>query len=190
MKRHTRPYGCTFPDCWKRFGSRNDWHRHEYSLHANTEMWRCGLLRSDQRTCAKVCSTVDDMRTHLKTLEHTQTFLAETDEGLESMHMGQHGRVHFWCGFCNTLIPNPWGDNMMAWKARSKHIGNHYDKDYRKIEDWVCVKENREKRYVLHREKKGTRQGSKKTERYYGTGATLEDDSDLGDDGIPLKMFG
>ncbi|RYP55378.1 hypothetical protein DL768_000133 [Monosporascus sp. mg162] len=39
-KRHSKPYGCTFPTCNKRFGSKNDWKRHENSQHFLLEVWR------------------------------------------------------------------------------------------------------------------------------------------------------
>ncbi|KAL2129881.1 hypothetical protein VTI74DRAFT_7173 [Chaetomium olivicolor] len=41
QKRHLKPYSCTFPKCDKKFGSKNDWKRHENSQHFQLEIWRC-----------------------------------------------------------------------------------------------------------------------------------------------------
>nr|POF26225.1 hypothetical protein CFP56_22373 [Quercus suber] len=166
--------------------TRNDWNRHEYTQHAKVEMWRCRLPRRGQKTCGKVCYTVDDMRTHLKSPEHTQTLLAGPDDECEAAYIGAYGRVNFWCGFCDALIPTSSKEDLMGWAMRSKHIGDHYDKDCRKIEDWVCGKENRPKRCVVQRGKV-VKQDSKMAFGKYGSGRISEDDSDLGDDGIPLR---
>ncbi|RWA07760.1 hypothetical protein EKO27_g7355, partial [Xylaria grammica] len=39
-KRHEKPYGCTMPGCERRFGSKNDWKRHENTQHPMSETWR------------------------------------------------------------------------------------------------------------------------------------------------------
>ncbi len=42
MKRHTRPYACTRDSCESRFGSKNDWKRHELTIHGPLpEAYRC-----------------------------------------------------------------------------------------------------------------------------------------------------
>nr|POF12838.1 putative glycosidase crf1 [Quercus suber] len=182
------------PECGKRKLrecdlTRNDWNRHEFSQHVDAEMWRCRLPRSDRQICGKVYYTADDMRTHLRSLEHTQSLFGRVDDEVKRGNCGPYGRANFWCGFCNTLIPTTPKEGLASWAARSKHIGDHYDKDNRKIEDWVCVKENRPKRYVVQRkEKKGVKLDFRKAFDKYGSATSiLEDDSDLGDDGIPLQ---
>jgi hypothetical protein len=41
MKRHDRPYGCTFSACNKTFGSKHDWKRHENSRHIFAQAGPC-----------------------------------------------------------------------------------------------------------------------------------------------------
>jgi hypothetical protein len=43
LKRHKRPYGCTFQNCNKCFGSKSDWKRHENSQHFQMPTWRCAV---------------------------------------------------------------------------------------------------------------------------------------------------
>jgi hypothetical protein len=185
MKRHTRPYGCTFVNCWKRFGSRNDWKRHENSQHYMQEMWRCGLLGASDAKCGKVYWNEDTFRSHL-TRKHTQTLQNELglpiDFGKEQvpaeftrkMHLGCEGHEHFWCGFCGELIAQILGTHN-AWEQRFKHIGDHFDAGWH-IDKWVCVEANKQKQYI-------TREDKKEARRRLRTGV-LDDDSDLGDSGI------
>ena len=103
------------------------------------------------------------------------------------MRLGREGYNFFWCGFCNDLKPQP--DELHgAWDWRFKHIGDHYDKDGYRVADWICLEANR---------RKGDLEGGKaeeggKWKGRVGKGSgdmgalEEEEDSDLGEDGIPL----
>jgi len=187
MKRHTRPYGCTFPNCWKRFGSRNDWKRHENSQHFLAEMWRCELLGPGNHKCGKLHHNGNAMRTHL-TRKHTTLLQQEMvlQRGVQfqqlvrhkvtEMHLGQEGHYHFWCGFCNQLIAQKEGTHN-AWKERFKHIGDHYDKNDANIDKWICIEANKRKGSI-------TKADRKKAKQRLRVGGLEEEDSDLGDSGI------
>lgn len=47
MKRHDRPYGCTFSTCNKAFGSKGDWKRHENSQHISRKTVRADEVKGD-----------------------------------------------------------------------------------------------------------------------------------------------
>ena len=66
MKRHERPYGCTFLACNKTFGSKNDWKRHENSQHFHLETWRCDKEKPEGGACAKVSYRRQTFQEHLK----------------------------------------------------------------------------------------------------------------------------
>ncbi|EME50190.1 hypothetical protein DOTSEDRAFT_68902 [Dothistroma septosporum NZE10] len=149
-KRHTRPYGCTFPSCVKKFGSRNDWKRHESSQHQLIEQWKCSLCLSTQRPFPQLPALLSHLHTHHNLHPHS-----DIDIICASSHLGREGHRHFWCGFCRRLVKQgglePFGTGAgngagNAWDARFKHIGDHFDKDNMDSLDWVCVEEGRRKR--------------------------------------------
>lgn len=186
MKRHSRPYGCTFPHCWKRFGSRNDWKRHENSQHFLQEMWRCQIA-ANGGYCGRLFYNVDAFQKHLGRKHPTvlEQELRRTGMRLEElaarkakeMHLGREGYHHFWCGFCNELKPQMDGTHN-AWEERFKHIGDHYDKRDANIDLWVCIEQNKQKQYITKADRKKAKQRSR-------MGAVAEEDSDLGESGIP-----
>lgn len=184
-KRHTRPYGCTFPNCYKRFGSRNDWKRHENSQHFLQEMWRCGLMTPNNDLCGRLISQESTFVNHLQKRHDLDPQSAETQGYTKSMHLGREGHKNYWCGFCNELIPqfnSSQRDSMQnsAWNVRCKHIGDHFDKQERHIDDWVCIEHNKKKGFI-------TKENSKKLKSRYREGKA-EDEGDLPDDGIPSKF--
>ncbi|KAK4634259.1 hypothetical protein CLAFUW4_00867 [Fulvia fulva] len=160
MKRHTRPYGCTFPSCTKRFGSRNDWKRHESSQHYLTDMWKCPLGCS-RRPYLHVSLLEEHFRSPLHNVHDPDRVKTLCEQG----RLGREGHHHFWCGFCKRLIKQERGGMLQqvgnAWDARFKHIGDHFDKDCLDSGDWVCVEENRPKWCTTGYEKgSGTKRGS------------------------------
>lgn len=50
MKRHARPWACTFLNCKKTklFGSKADWKRHEFQQHGDVEVWECRTSIDDK----------------------------------------------------------------------------------------------------------------------------------------------
>lgn len=188
MKRHTRPYGCTFPNCWKQFGSRNDWKRHEGSQHFLQEMWRCDHLVSAGRRCGKLAYSKSVFQTHLKR-KHADLLRQQRLTGgppasivqqsiereADHMHLGREGNIRFWCGFCNQLISQDEGTHN-AWELRFNHIGDHFDKDQKHIDSWICIEENKQKCSITKDERRKAKQRSRM--------GRLDEDSDLGESGI------
>ncbi|EMC93545.1 hypothetical protein BAUCODRAFT_125399 [Baudoinia panamericana UAMH 10762] len=161
-KRHTRPYGCTDPYCFKPFGSRNDWKRHEKSQHRIREAWRCNVKVSE-KTCGKLVYARERMRSHIKR-RHAEVRTKSLDALCNGMHLGDNASDQFWCGFCEDLVPCK-ADVQKPGEYRMKHIGDHYDKDDKHINDWVCVMVNKRRKdfindvEMMHRLKDCSRTG-------------------------------
>ncbi|KAI7172348.1 hypothetical protein D0864_07176 [Hortaea werneckii] len=186
-KRHSRPYGCTFADCWKRFGSRNDWKRHENSQHFLIDQWRCDMIVKGNHKCGSLFQSDDAMRKHL-IAQHTRALQLEASRKgnplqrlvtlkTEHMHIGREAHHYYWCGFCDRLIA-PVKEAPNAWEDRFRHVGDHYDKENRHVDDWICVQANRRKGDIS------------KPDRRKGKGSSevnddLDSDVDLEDAGIP-----
>lgn len=133
MKRHDKPYGCTFRDCTKVFGSKNDWKRHESSQHCQLETWNC-----NEGGCTKVCHRRESLKTHLSK-DHSMTDGGLIQERLENCRVGRHCMTKFWCGFCRDQIEvQRSGANW--WAKRCDHIDGHlFGKDglaHMSIKDW------------------------------------------------------
>ncbi|KAM0420873.1 hypothetical protein ACHAPT_011403 [Fusarium lateritium] len=123
-KRHSKPYGCTFPDCGKVFGSKNDWKRHESIQHYQLETWNCDHLKPNStEVCGKVCHRRESFRNHL-TKEHSIADLTTIEEKLDCCRKGRHCDVKFWCGFCVEIIEISEAEN--AWAKRCDHIDDHF----------------------------------------------------------------
>ncbi|KAF2836423.1 hypothetical protein M501DRAFT_1018783 [Patellaria atrata CBS 101060] len=156
MKRHTRPYGCTFPTCKKSFGSKNDWKRHENSQHFQIEMWRCSIPSSSSSSstpnpkvpkpvCAKLYYSRESFDAHLKN-DHALSTKAARDEQLRESRIGRNGQSRFWCGFCGAIVPLK-NKGVAAWDERFNHIDAHF-KEGRNVRDWWCAEANKTKGQV------------------------------------------
>lgn len=131
MKRHMRPYGCTFPKCKKAFGSKNDWKRHENSQHFQSELWRC-----DEQGCSKVFHQVAAYKNHL-TDNHKIDDAATIESKASVRRIGPNSQAHFWCGFCKNVV-NLNQKGVDAWTERFNHIDDHF-----------MGRQNREKQSIL-----------------------------------------
>ncbi|KAL9085372.1 MAG: hypothetical protein Q9165_007663 [Trypethelium subeluteriae] len=140
MKRHTRPYGCTFPRCKKKFGSKNDWKRHENSQHFQQETYRCRWRDNSGNECCQVFYEKDIFRSHLLK-SHNCTDDQANDE-CRDRHIGRNGQGRFWCGFCRDVIKLD-HRGREAWDERFKHIGDHFNKENANIQDWLCLETNK-----------------------------------------------
>ncbi|UPX11576.1 uncharacterized protein EKO05_0002175 [Ascochyta rabiei] len=147
-KRHEKPYGCTYPKCYKKFGAKSDWKRHENSQHFQQEAFRCDLKNSPDEQCGQYYYRTAQFHKHLE-LEHKVTSKTILQNGLDRCKIGKNYQVQFWCGFCREIIPLVHRGNA-AWDERFSHIANHFEKDVLKkcIDDWICVEENRTKRQL------------------------------------------
>ncbi|TLS28135.1 hypothetical protein PpBr36_01986 [Pyricularia pennisetigena] len=148
MKRHEKPYGCTFRYCTKKFGSKSDWKRHENSQHEHLDGWRCDILVpfpagmttvaaiATTKPCGKQCHRRETFRAHLQR-DHG---LPEDKLGekLEQCHYGKDCESRFWCGFCVAVVGvgdegvkgnSSKGGRKKAvesgWSGRYDHIDDH-----------------------------------------------------------------
>ncbi|KAI1639589.1 hypothetical protein F4809DRAFT_656480 [Biscogniauxia mediterranea] len=142
-KRHQKPYGCTFQGCNKRFGSKNDWKRHENSQHFMLELWRCDEKQKENpmATCGKNIQRKEVFRQHLE--NHHQIKDPKVVElKLEKCRLGRNCETRFWCGFCEATVEIR-EKGIKAWTERFNHIDDHFsgrnNQEPREIGDWKNV---------------------------------------------------
>ncbi|KAF2498340.1 hypothetical protein BU16DRAFT_558402 [Lophium mytilinum] len=140
MKRHTRPYGCTFPKCKRSFGSKSDWKRHENSQHFQLETWRCQQFK-EQSCCAELFYRREVFEDHLKG-KHAVTGEEAACE-VKTCRIGRNGQGQFWCGFCQKIIPLN-NKRSAAWDERFNHIDEHF-RDKMDINNWLCLEARKTK---------------------------------------------
>lgn len=117
-KRHEKPYGCTHYQCSRKFGSKNDWKRHENSQHPEPEAWSCG-----EKGCVLFCHGPDSLKSHLRDA-HRLVDEDVIDERVANSRLGRRCDSRFWCGFCVRVIEIAEGDIDM-WTKRYDHIDDH-----------------------------------------------------------------
>jgi hypothetical protein len=152
QKRHAKPYACTFANCDKKFGSKNDWKRHENSQHFQLEIWRCAekltpdpaaadlQQQQQQQECGKVCHRAESLKAHLER-DHGIHDQALLDRKLADCRMGRNFESRFWCGFCQKTI-EPTGKGGPAHSERFDHIDDHFNgrgMPKADIKDWKYV---------------------------------------------------
>ncbi len=142
-KRHERPYWCTFHDCTKKFGSKNDWKRHENGQHCQVQVWRCDEKRASNNNnnggssspsssssissllapqCGREFHRRETFRSHLER-DHGIGDVARLDDGLTRCQTQPglcDGTVSFWCGFCARTV-----EDGLSWDDRYGHIDDH-----------------------------------------------------------------
>lgn len=147
MKRHSRPYGCTFLTCSKTFGSKNDWKRHENSQHFHLETWRCDAEKVEGGACAKVCYRRQSFQDHLKK-DHDISDAEVLKTKVDACRIGRNCQARFWCGFCIKLIDLT-KKGVEAWTERFDHIDNHFMGRHgltkQGIQDWIPVDSDKPK---------------------------------------------
>ncbi|KAI4278719.1 MAG: hypothetical protein LQ337_000828 [Flavoplaca oasis] len=137
QKRHTRPYGCTFPGCWKKLGSKNDWKRHENTQHYQIETWRCheDSKSSPIGQCASIFYRREQFQGHLREKHHIKD-----DQYIQTQckrhRIGRNGQGKFWCGFCREIVELK-TKGLDAWEERFRHIDDQHYKQGQTIYDWV-----------------------------------------------------
>ncbi|KAI9649449.1 hypothetical protein NHQ30_002025 [Ciborinia camelliae] len=147
MKRHERPYGCTFVGCNKIFGSKNDWKRHENSQHFQLETWRCDKEKPEGGACAKVSYRRQTFQDHLRK-DHGMIDQDAVKINIEACRIGRNCQARFWCGFCNKLVDLK-KKGLDAWTERFDHIDDHFmgrrGLPKQGIQDWIPVDSNKPK---------------------------------------------
>ncbi|EEH17495.1 hypothetical protein PABG_00057 [Paracoccidioides brasiliensis Pb03] len=164
-KRHYRPYGCTYPRCFKKFGSKDDWKRHENTRHFQIQCWRCPerghparakeLSNKDETLMERpdhegfpvaFCmssSQLDCARIFDRAYKFSQHLQSEHsyDEAkakviVKENKIGRNGQFKFWCGFCRKLI-SLHSEGLDAWDERFHHIDNKHFKMKEEIATWL-----------------------------------------------------
>ncbi|KUJ15909.1 uncharacterized protein LY89DRAFT_735054 [Mollisia scopiformis] len=147
MKRHEKPYGCTFLTCNKVFGSKNDWKRHENSQHFHLEIWRCFETKPVEPPCTKVCYRKMTFQEHLRKDHHI------SDESLvklktDKCRIGRNCQARFWCGFCGKSVDLK-KKGLDAWTERFDHIDDHFmgrnQQPKQSIREWIPVDSDKPK---------------------------------------------
>jgi hypothetical protein len=147
-QRHTLPWACTFDGCrnsHRRFGSKNDWKRHEAKQHEQQEKWRCG--EQDANTsgksvpatgvdaCMRLFCTRELYLKHL-TDQHHITDDDVTSKLCKLQRIGARCQGQYWCGFCDKIITMK-AKGLEGDAERFNHIDLHFTKERRQIKDWI-----------------------------------------------------
>ena len=154
MMRHTRPYGCVIDGCFKSFGSKSDWTRHEQTHPDQRECYRCdGLHRCNGVHCFKVFYHGEDSyRQHLQACE-----VKDIDDTVVSRKVPGNHQRRFWCGFCNKIVDsNVTGHE--AINVRLHHIAAHFSNEDGKpcIGRWIELSgENKTKTQIKQAQEEG-----------------------------------
>ncbi|KAK2759113.1 hypothetical protein FQN54_003212 [Arachnomyces sp. PD_36] len=137
MKRHDRPYQCTFPNCKKNFGSKNDWKRHENSQHFQLQSWRCHIKsgRYPFAECNRLFYRKEKFIAHLDR-RHEVKQEQKVSAYLKRDEIGRNGQSRFWCGFCRQIIPLK-HRGMDAWNERFNHIDDRHFSKGERMEAWL-----------------------------------------------------
>jgi hypothetical protein len=141
LKRHHRPYGCTFSSCSEKFGSKYDWKRHETSRHFQRECWRCPFCSAGAATPANCLSTSSARLFYNQ--RHYENHLGSSHgasqekirEHVRKQRIGRNCRSTFWCGFCEKIVVLH-EKGLKGANERFNHIDDHFKKK-RRIENWV-----------------------------------------------------
>ncbi|KAK2738626.1 hypothetical protein FQN57_006944 [Myotisia sp. PD_48] len=147
LKRHEKPYGCTFANCYSYFGSKSDWQRHENLSHPQLQRWRCQEkdLSDPQLECAQLFERAEAFRKHLNDVH--KVYNDQTIKlCIHNNRIGGNCTFQFWCGFCRTLIRLT-KNSLDSRKERFNHIDNH------KMDaaDWWLPDQNIKKRDAKRR---------------------------------------
>ncbi|KAL8849108.1 MAG: hypothetical protein Q9221_005877 [Calogaya cf. arnoldii] len=137
QKRHTRPYGCTFPGCSRKLGSKNDWKRHENTQHYQIETWRCHEYSKSSAIgqCASIFYRREQFQGHLRD-KHQIYDDQSIQEKCRRHRIGRNGQGKFWCGFCQEIVELE-TKGLDAWEERFGHIDNLHYKKGQTIYEWV-----------------------------------------------------
>lgn len=193
MKRHTRPYSCTFLRCDKRFGSRNDWKRHESSQHFLDAVWYCQFpVEGSEEPCGTCAYDQSIFQQHLRQ-DHSHFVGPDAkayDDCARQMELPARAMNTFWCGFCRVPVPTAGilgtasaaTDSHSGMEARFKHIGDHYDGKHRKVEHWYFIETRKTTGQIIKAQKQACKAGQQSWK------AECEDFSDLGESGIDFPM--
>jgi hypothetical protein len=153
IKRHTKPFGCTFENCYKRFGSKSDWMRHEVKRHQQQECWRCDIANSfpapGLQPCRKTFGKKEQFTHHLQQF-HQITDAREVNPLVTKQHINSCFQPQYWCGFCREILKLS-HKGKLGYHERYDHVANHISVDEKSIDDWYPPDGKYSKREILAR---------------------------------------
>ncbi|KAK5941479.1 hypothetical protein PMZ80_006758 [Knufia obscura] len=135
--RHLKKYGCTFDHCYKRFGTKWEWKRHEHHQHVQPDSWRCDQTSGD-KACQQLFGRKDAFVDHLKA-QHKVTN-ERIDSVVKARHLSKKWLGSWWCGFCQEIIQSKADFGPGMDKERNDHVADHIDGKIlpkRDIRDWI-----------------------------------------------------
>ncbi|KAK6352158.1 hypothetical protein TWF730_008990 [Orbilia blumenaviensis] len=154
MQRHRRPFFCTFH--WQersevqRFGSKDDWRRHEEHRHYQSEFYKCP--GGSHKSCRSAWIGKPEFEEHLE--EHHKEIVTSwsldgkvDDEAKRDFFQKHHNGTdyvedNFWCGFCARLIAiPPEMTGRRGKEVRVNHVADHFHKEQKDIRLWVKYNE-------------------------------------------------
>ncbi|KAK5071040.1 hypothetical protein LTR64_007543 [Lithohypha guttulata] len=159
QKRHDKKYGCTFDNCYKRFGTKWEWKRHEYGQHVQFEEWRCQYPKfSGDKLCATHFDDKEKFIAHLKA-EHKMT-APEAGKNSNECRLAKRWLESYWCGFCNKIIRSETNFGAQMDEERYNHIANHIDTTNsakHEMDAWIELRgggKSKEELYEKYKEEK------------------------------------
>ena len=178
MRRHTKPFYCTFVRrCSGRFGSKNDWSRHESSQHGFEEGWRCPKKIGQTRVpCAKFFEKRDLFRNHLA--DDHDIKQVQMKKLSRECHISNKYEGRFWCGFCKRI--KTMGRGLDGDKERASHICGHFIRDKQTIADWTPPDGNQTKAEI-DQEKHQGKSGNDENLHFDSEADDDDNDDDTGD---------
>ncbi|KAK6338015.1 hypothetical protein TWF696_001485 [Orbilia brochopaga] len=156
MQRHRRPFFCTFH--WQergevqRFGSKDDWRRHEEHRHYQSEFYKCPGGSGDENCLSDFSGRLEFER-HLEDYHKSVVASWTLPDGkinddakrdfLQRHHNGtDYIEDNFWCGFCAKLINiPPEMTGRRGKEIRVNHVADHFHKEQKDIRLWVKYNE-------------------------------------------------
>jgi hypothetical protein len=142
MKRHSKPYGCTYDKCYRQFGSKSDWIRHERKRHSLQDSWRCVLHPSQtalgDQPCLKVFPSRQQFVDHLRG-DHNLTKENNPDEfnsQVTKQHLNTDFQPQYWCGFCQAILRLV-KKGKEGIHERYDHIAQHITGEGWHMDDWM-----------------------------------------------------
>lgn len=165
QKKHEMKYACTFDRCFRRWGTKYQWHRHEFRKHMQEEQWRCQGVDSESGiVCTFYCRTRDAFVSHIGE-KHPHLKGQRSKAYLVQCELGKQWQHAFWCGFCQKGVPtSDVVPGSPIAKARYSHIEEHVMRDGWKMDDWVEIKSNGKTKGELRRESGDQVKGDEKPE--------------------------
>ncbi|ORY05557.1 hypothetical protein BCR34DRAFT_590863 [Clohesyomyces aquaticus] len=138
----THMYGCTFPRCMEKFGSKADWKRHEIIKHYQLEGYRC-RFSTNHIVCGAYFAGLSGLEKFKKHLEsqHGMTDPEAVLSEISRQRIGKNCQSQFWCGFCRNIIRLNARESP-AFDERFNHIASHIENEGTDSDEWLCAELN------------------------------------------------